>query len=102
MPVALLVVGFVIMVLGIAVMFLPAPKPNPEKMKAQGFTGELAVLVDKFDKRYRPGIVLLFVGLAVASMGVYLEVERAKQANKEPAALSATVATSAAEAPPAP
>jgi uncharacterized membrane protein len=77
MPTVLLVVGLVLIVAGAVVMFLPPPEPEAV---AQGVGDEIAKvlekvneLFDRFDKRFRPGILLMLVGLVLVGVGAWLE-----------------------------
>lgn len=86
MAAILIIVGLVIMLVGLG-FFLVPPKEQPT---AQGFVGETAevikqvsALLDKLDKRYRPGLILMLIGLAVVGCGVYLESVDAKNAAKK-------------------
>ncbi|MEI5611471.1 hypothetical protein WB403_20135 [Streptomyces brasiliscabiei] len=89
MSIAMLVAGLVFMAVGLVVFLWPPPKPDPNAPRTHGLVGDAAKIIEEFnklldrlDKRYRPGLVLLFVGLALASMGVYLEASDAKEAVK--------------------
>lgn len=84
MPTVLLIVGVIIIIVGVVVMLLPPPEPEPV---AQGMGDELAAvlgkineLFDKFDKRFRPGILLMLVGLVLVGIGAWLESHEAKDA----------------------
>lgn len=85
MPTVLIIVGLVFMVIGLIVFLWPqrdSSRPVP-----QGVAGEMAelakqinVLLDKFDKLQRPGLVLMLIGLALVGSGIYLETVDAKNA----------------------
>jgi uncharacterized membrane protein len=84
MATILIIAGLLLVFGGGIVLFLPPPKPDPS---AQGLTGDWAkvleqvnAMFDKFDKRYRPGMLLMLVGLALVGLGVFLESKDAKNA----------------------
>lgn len=86
LPAILIIAGLAIMVIGLIVFLIP-PKEQPT---AQGLVGETAevikevgTLLEKLDKRYRPGLILMLIGLAVVGCGVYLESVDAKNAAKQ-------------------
>jgi uncharacterized membrane protein len=87
MATILIIVGLVIMLVGVVVFLLPAPEEKPAPEALVGEVAEVfkqvAALLDKLDKRYRPGLILMLVGLAVVGSGVYLESVDAKHAAKK-------------------
>jgi hypothetical protein len=52
---------------------------------------ELNALLEKFDKRFRPGLILMLVGLALVGAGIYWETVDAKNAAKKATAPAALV-----------
>ena len=81
--------GLAVIAIGI-VVFLWPPRNEPV---AQGVIGEIGEaigkindMLDRLDKRYRPGLVLMFVGLALVALGVFLEAQEAKDAAQAGAA----------------
>lgn len=87
MPTALIIIGLVFMVVGLIVFLWP--KDESSRLVPQALASELAdvlkefnLFLDKFDKRYRPGLVLMLVGLALVGSGIYLETVDAKNAAK--------------------
>jgi uncharacterized membrane protein len=90
MTTALLVVGLAVLVAGAILMCLPVR----ESAAAHGVIGdigkvleELNKMLDKFDKRYRPGLILMVVGLVLVSLSVFLETREAKDAVKAGSAI---------------
>jgi uncharacterized membrane protein len=88
-PTVLLIVGIVVVVLGIIVFLWPKPPPpDPGPLaEAEGPIGELAEvlkrlieLMDKFDQRARPGLLLIVVGLTLIGIGAWMESHDAKNA----------------------
>jgi uncharacterized membrane protein len=80
----LIIVGIVFVLAGLVVFLLPAPAEAPA---AQGVVGDLAkvleqmnTMFDKFDKRFRPGMFLMIVGLVLIGLGAYVEAKDAKDA----------------------
>ncbi|MEU0660693.1 hypothetical protein [Streptomyces lavendulocolor] len=85
MATVLIVAGLVVLFAGAAWMFLPVREPA----EAHGVIGdvgkvleELNKMLDKFDKRYRPGVILMVVGLVLVSLGVFIETRQTKDAVK--------------------
>jgi hypothetical protein len=90
MGTVLIIVGLSFMVVGLIVFLIPIK----EQPAAQGVVGEVAELIrqftallDRVDKRYRPGLVLMGFGLALVALGIFLETQNAKDV----AAKSATM-----------
>lgn len=86
MATALIVVGIVFLLAGLVVFLLPT-----SKTEAQAGLGDLQevlkqvnALLEKFDKRYRPGLILMLVGLALVALGVYKQALDAKNAAEAP------------------
>jgi uncharacterized membrane protein len=96
MATVLIIVGLVIMVLGIVVFLIPPKKEEPVAEGVIGDAAELlkqvALLLDKLDKRFRPGLILMLIGLALVGCGVFLESKDAKSAVEKPSAAAALVA----------
>ena len=96
MHTALIIIGLVLVGIGLIVFLVPPKEPAAP----QGVVGDLAkvleqlnALLEKFDKRYRPGLILMLVGLALIGAGIYGETVDAKNAAKKPAAPAALVIT---------
>lgn len=84
MPTVLMIFGLALILIGVVVFLLP--QPTPEAV-AQGVTDDTAKILEqinkmlsKFDKRYRPGMFLMFVGLALVGLGIFLETKQTKDA----------------------
>lgn len=91
MATALFIAGLVITFIGVALVLFAQFKLPPET-QAKGFDpGEilkqLNVLLDKIDKRFRIGVILMAVGLTLIGIGAYLEAKDAKDAVTMPPAL---------------
>lgn len=78
--------GAVVVVIGIVLLFVPPG--GRDKFDASGLSNataealkEFGALLDRFDKRFRPGLALMFVGLIMMAMGVYTETESVKNAH---------------------
>ena len=88
---ALIWVGLGLVILGAVVFLLPMPSsppaPGTENVDIAKILEELNKLLDKFDKRYRPGIVLMSVGLTLIGLGIYMETKDAAEQVKEAAAV---------------
>ncbi len=89
MSTVIIVIGLLIIVIGLIVFLRkpPPPDPPPDALAAEGPIGELkgvleAVLkiLEKFDKRYLPGIFLMLFGLGLVGLGVWIEARDAKDA----------------------
>ena len=83
MSTVLIVVGLVFMVVGLGFFVWP----REEVADAQGVIGDIGTvigkindLLDRVDKRYRPGVVLMAFGLALVGLGIFLETKDAKNA----------------------
>jgi hypothetical protein len=98
MATVLFIVGLVCVVIGLIVFLRPEPKPKPkargEEAVAAGIGAEIAEVVealnkmlDKFDKRFRPGMFLIFIGLALIGVAAFLEANDAKDAAESTSAL---------------
>jgi uncharacterized membrane protein len=79
-----MIIGLVLVLIGVVVFLLPKPEPEPV---AQGIVGDSAKILEEinkmlaaFDKRYRPGMFLVFVGLALVGAGIFLETSDTKDA----------------------
>lgn len=86
MQTALIIFGMVLIAIG-AIVFV---WPPGDTVTPQGVSGEIAkvleqlnALLDKFDKRYRPGLVLMLVGLALVGAGIYWETVDTRNAASE-------------------
>jgi uncharacterized membrane protein len=96
MPTVLIIVGLVFIVIGLVVFLWP--KRESSRLVPQALGSELAevlkeinLLLDKFDKRYRPGLVLMLIGLALVGSGIYLETVDAKNAAKKAGSSAALI-----------
>lgn len=78
----LIYVGLALVVAGAIAMFMPPPKGTPaaETAKSEGvdldvakILEELGKIMDRLDKRFRPGFVLMVVGLTIVCLGVFLQ-----------------------------
>lgn len=81
-----MIVGLIITVVGVIVFLLPAPQPDA----AQGVPDDIAKVIEEirkllelFDKRFRPGLLLILVGLALIGGGIYLETRDVKDATEQ-------------------
>lgn len=86
MPTVLFIIGLIFVVIGLIVFLIPPPKPE-EEITPAGVGSEIKEVLeainkmfDKFDKRFRPGMFLIFVGLALIGVGAFLEANNAKDA----------------------
>lgn len=87
-------VGLAFVVGGAIVFFVPVRSPATAAERAVDIgkvLEELNKLLDKFDKRYRPGLILMVVGLTLIGLGAWLETKDV--ADKTPAAAVNAVAT---------
>jgi uncharacterized membrane protein len=88
MSTALFVVGLVIMLIGLGLIVF-AKKPETEKKgpAARGLDPEKILeqvnkLLAQVDKRYRIGLAVMLMGLALVGIGAFLEAKDAKDAAK--------------------
>jgi uncharacterized membrane protein len=81
---ALIIVGLVFLVVGLVVFVWPSSSTQPQGVLTdiQEVLKQVNALLDKFDKRYRPGLILMLVGLTLVALGVYKEALDAKNAAK--------------------
>jgi hypothetical protein len=77
---ALLSIGLLLIVAGAVIFVRPLPDPPPTGAVAERsgpdiakILEELNKLLEKFDTRYRPGLVLMIIGLALVAMSVFVE-----------------------------
>jgi hypothetical protein len=88
----LIATGTILIVVGAGVLLWPMKvSGDPSRERALDIAKvleELNKLLDKFDKRYRPGLILMFVGLALVGIGAWLE---ALEASEPPVDNSAPV-----------
>ena len=84
----LVVIGLLLIIVGaIWFLFPVGAAVRPERsadIDVAAVFAQVNVLLEKFDKRYRPGLILMIVGLTVLAMGVYWET---RDASAAPAAL---------------
>ena len=84
----LVILGVILIILGVIIILRPPkPEPEPEPIVAEGIPDELTKLVeqvgkllDRFEKRYVPGVFLMLVGLALIGFGAWFEAQDAKDA----------------------
>ena len=93
MATTMFIIGVVFVVIGLIVFLLP-PAKREEEARPAGVGGEIKDVLeavnkmfDKFDKRFRPGMFLIFVGLALIGVGAFLEANNAKDAAETSSAL---------------
>ena len=72
----LIAAGLVFLLAGLVIFVLP-PKQGPglESVDIAAVLEQLNGLLDRLDKRYRPGLVLMAVGLTLVGLGVYIELQ---------------------------
>jgi uncharacterized membrane protein len=88
-PTALIIVGLVFLIVGLIVFVIPSPGLSPQTA-TKGIAEilkQVNALLDKFDKRYRPGLALMLIGLALVCLGIYLETVKTKNAAPKTAAV---------------
>ena len=91
---ALVIAGLVLTVVGAVVLLLPVRAATNADRGIVGDLGELMkqinALLDKFDKRYRPGIVLMIVGLTLVGVGAYLQSSDSEDSDEDSSAGAST------------
>src|SRR5688500_18191915 len=87
MSTAFFVAGLVITVLGVVLVFLARFEKAPATAEAGAESIDVAKILEQLDrileqveKRYRIGVILMAVGLALVGVGVFLEAKDAKDA----------------------
>src|SRR5688500_1670704 len=94
MPLALMIVGLAITVIGV-VLVLTASFERPATAAGAGAIDVKALLeafnklLDKIEQRYRIGVIVMAVGLALVGIGAYLEANDAKDEAKQKTAAAA-------------
>ncbi|WP_405673301.1 hypothetical protein OG848_27970 [Streptomyces canus] len=73
--IAVIVIGLILVVTGLVVFLVPV-RQAPVAQGAAGEIGEVIAqvnaLLDRFDKRLRPGLILMLIGVALVGLGAYL------------------------------
>jgi len=66
--------GLAVTLMGVVVFLWPKDRPASEERSVDiaEILKQINLLLDKFDKRYRPGLILMVVGLTIMGFGVYL------------------------------
>jgi uncharacterized membrane protein len=87
-PTVIILVGVVFLIAGLLVFIIPPPGPSPQSATngIAEILKQVNTLLDKFDKRYRPGLALMLIGLVLVALGIYLETVKAKSAEDKTAA----------------
>ncbi|MGI8684649.1 MAG: hypothetical protein ACR2MO_06115 [Acidimicrobiales bacterium] len=80
----LIIVGVLLIIAGAVVFLLPTTTATTAERSLDigKVLEELNKLLDKFDKRYRPGIILMVVGLSLVGIGAWLEARDAHDATQ--------------------
>ena len=70
----LVYVGLALTLVGVVVFLWPKARPASEErgVDIAEILKQINLLLDKFDQRYRPGLILMVVGLTIMGFGVYL------------------------------
>jgi sulfite exporter TauE/SafE len=87
----LLVAGLIFLAAGLGLILTAAfPRASKPEPKAEGLLDEVAKvleqfnkLLDKFEQRFRIGILLLAVGLALIGLAAFFEAKQAKDDAKD-------------------
>jgi len=78
MATALMVFGLVLIVGGALVLLVPRLRPQGEPegviKDTSALVEEINNLLDKFDKPYRPGLIVMIAGFVLLGVGVFLQV----------------------------
>ncbi|MFM9584251.1 hypothetical protein [Streptomyces caniscabiei] len=83
MAITLLIAGLAVIGLGIVWMFLPRNKREdvePHGLDVSDILEKINNMLDKFESRYRPGVIMLVVGVALVCLSVFVETREAKDA----------------------
>jgi uncharacterized membrane protein len=83
----LVILGVVLIIIG-AILIIKPPKPEPEPEPiAEGLPDGVAKLIEqvvklleRFEKRFVPGVFMMLVGLALLGFGAWFEAQDAKDA----------------------
>lgn len=93
MSTVLMVIGLLIVLAGVFVFLFRKAEPIP--VAHAGVTADTAKILEQlnkmfalFDKRYRPGMFLMLVGLALIGAGLFLETRDTKDAVEAVAVLA--------------
>lgn len=84
----LVLLGAIFVVVGVVIFLIPSPRIHPSAESERGIQDvaklmeEINKLLDKFDKRYRPGLVVILVGMTLVALGVYVETRQDNNAAK--------------------
>ncbi len=80
-----MIVGLVLIGIGVVAFLWPVrDRPAPDEVQERDaergtdfgkVLEELNKLIDKFDMRYRPGLILMIIGLALVALGVFVETQ---------------------------
>jgi uncharacterized membrane protein len=95
----LIIVGLIITVAGLVLVVVqgvrPVAVPTVQSESPLADLGkvveEFNKLLDKVDKKYRIGIIVMAVGLALVGIGAYLEAKDAKQAAEQVTSMAEVV-----------
>src|SRR5690349_21172773 len=90
----LVIIGVIVIIIGTILIIRPPKPPPPPEPFAEGTPAELAKLIeqvgkflDRFEKRFIPGVFLTLVGLALIGFGAWFEAQDAKDAAESASAL---------------
>jgi hypothetical protein len=93
MSTACFIVGLLITLAGVVMVFLarfqrPTTADTEEAFDVGKILEEFNELLDKIEKQYRIGVVMMGFGLALVGVGAWLEAKDAKDAAQEPSAMA--------------
>ena len=86
MPLILVIAGVVVVLAGLVLIFTAQfQRPTPPKAQEDAFSldkvlEELNKLLGQLDQKFRIGVVVMAVGLALIGFGAYFEAHNAKDA----------------------